>query len=74
MYPTSKCKVMHIGSSEYTYSMNNSNLEVVSEEKDLGVIFTDSLKPSSQCSKAAKTANQILGMVKRNLIFLGKNI
>ena len=73
-FNVSKCKVMHIGSSEYTYSMNNSNLEVVSEEKDLGVIFTDSFKPSSQCCKAAKTANQILGMVKRNFNFLGKNI
>ena len=41
-------------------------LEEVSEEKDIGVIVSDSLKPSLQCAKAAKKANAILGQMSRS--------
>ena len=40
-------------------------LEVVKEEKDIGVVVSDSLKPSAQCAKAAKKANAILGQMSR---------
>jgi len=32
------------------------------EEKDLEAIISDTLKPSSQCVAAAKSANKTLGM------------
>ena len=35
------------------------------EEKDLGIIVTDSLSASTQCAEAAKKAMRILGMVRR---------
>ena len=38
------------------------------EEKDLGVIVSDTLKPSSQCIAAAKSANKTLGMIKRTFV------
>ena len=38
-------------------------LESTSEEKDKGVILSDSLKPSSQCAAAAGKENQVLGLV-----------
>ena len=31
----------------YTYSLNGNDLEVVDQEKDVGVIVHDSLKPSA---------------------------
>ena len=40
-------------------------LEAVEEEKDVGVIVSSSLKPTSQCVKAAKKANQVLGQMAR---------
>jgi Reverse transcriptase (RNA-dependent DNA polymerase) len=42
-----KCKVMHLGrnNSKNEYVMGGSKLEVTREEKDLGVIISDSLKP-----------------------------
>ena len=41
------------------------NLQETVEEKDLGIIVTDSLSTSTQCAEAAKKAMRILGMVRR---------
>ena len=56
-----KCKVMHIGrglDTEYymTTLGKATKLEVITEERDLGVIIADNLKPSLQRSKAAAKA------------------
>ena len=51
-----KCKVMHIGRNnpEYEYSMNNSVLQEVQQEKDLGlgIMITSDLKSFSQVTEA----------------------
>ena len=70
LFNLDKCKIMHFG-------YNNPNnilllghiLETVDEEKDLGVMIWKDLKASSQCVKIVKTANHILGMIKRTFIF-----
>jgi len=41
-------------------------IERTKEERDLGVIITDNLKPSSQCVKAAAMALSVLGVVRRH--------
>ena len=65
-----KCKVMHFGRTnpKFNYCMGGyapagTVLESVQEEKDIGVIVSDSLKPSAQCIKAAAKANSILGQM-----------
>lgn len=45
------------------------DLEVAVCEKDLGVMISDDLKPSLQCSKAAAKANQVLGQLARSMIY-----
>ena len=40
-------------------------LETTVEEKDVGVMIRNDLKPSSQCAKAAKKANSVLGQMAR---------
>ena len=67
-----KCKVMHFGkkNENYTYTMGGyapggTVLENSDEEKDLGVMIHKSLKPTSQCAKAVKKANQVLGQMSR---------
>ena len=74
-----KCKVIHIGSKNglYKYTMGGhapagTVLERSVEEKDLGVIVHESLKPSSQCAKAAKKANQVLGQMARAFSYRDK--
>ena len=58
-----KCKIMHFG---YTYTMNNKELQPVSEEKDLGVIIQDNLKVDKQVAASVAKANKMLGMIRRS--------
>jgi len=55
-----KCKVMHIGHSYHTkyqlcYNGHSKVLGETSEEKDLGVYVSNSLKPSTQSVKSANS-------------------
>ena len=63
-----KCKVMHVGHNNpgYTYKMNNVELASVDQEKDIGVIMHKSLKPSKQCSEAARKAAGILRQISKS--------
>ena len=64
-----KCKSMHIGSKnpEFEYTINGKVLKSIKEERDLGVIMNSNFKVSSQCNKAVKSANRMLGFIKRNI-------
>ena len=72
----SKCKVMHLGrnpGTTYTYYRKPGStveLTMTDSEKDLSIWITSSLKPSLQCDKAATTDDRILGMFKRALTIL----
>ena len=57
-----KCHVLHLGrqNQKYEYSMGGEKLGAAEWEKDLGVIVSQSLRPSLQCAKAARTANGVL--------------
>jgi len=71
-----KCKVMHLGKQNYEvkYQIKGTDLIVVKEEKDLGVIFDDTFKVGTQSLKAAKKGNQILGMIKRTFTCRNKKV
>ena len=57
---------------KYVYKLGGGELEVTDFEKDVGVMISDSLKPSMQCAKAAKKANQVLGQIARAISFRDK--
>ena len=63
-----KCKVMHVGKNNphYEYTMGGVKLSETDEERDIGVMITKTLKPSSQCNKAAARATSVLNQIKRN--------
>jgi Reverse transcriptase (RNA-dependent DNA polymerase)/Endonuclease-reverse transcriptase len=71
-----KCKVMHVGRNnpQYQYMMAGQQLEATREEKDLGVIVSDNLKPAAQCAKAAKTAQTVLGQITRAFQYRDRTI
>ena len=65
-----KCHVLHFGNSNkrMTYMFGGKVLDPVEEERDLGVQISSSGKPHSQCLKASKKGNQVLGQLCRNVI------
>ena len=67
LFNRSKCKVMHFGKDnlKQEYTMGGVALESSKQEKDLGVLIDDNLKPKAQCAKAATKANMVLGQLMR---------
>ena len=69
LFNVDKCIVLHMGSRNQRgkYEMGGKELNSVEQERDLGVIIHQNGKSSAQCSVAAMKANQVLGMIKRNI-------
>jgi hypothetical protein len=61
-----KCNVLHLGSTNpcYEYSMRNTTLEAIAEEKDLGVTIDRDLKFHLHVAKAVNKASRMLGLVR----------
>ncbi len=53
--------------------MNNRNLEVATEEKDLGIIFQQDLKFSTHIATKVNKANSMLSLIVRSFDYVEKN-
>ena len=62
-----KCKVIHFGRKNpgHRYFMDGNEILEAEEEKDLGVLIENTMKPTKQCAAAAKAANFALGQLQR---------
>ena len=71
-----KCKIMHVGrkNPKHKYYMYGQELKTVEEEKDIGVLVHNSLKPTKQCTKAANMAHAVLRQLERNFHFRDRHI
>ena len=67
LFNVKKCKCHHLGHNypDTEYFVGNEKIELVIEEKDLGVIIHKSLSPSRHIGSIVKKANQLLGMIGR---------
>ena len=66
---------MHIGNSDVKeYTINGTVIDTVHEEKDLGVIIDDKLKFRNHVQNAAKTANIVLGSIRRTFKYIDRNV
>jgi ribonuclease P/MRP protein subunit RPP40 len=76
LFNVDKCKVMHVGCNnpKAEYKMEEGVLRRICEELDLGIIVQDNLKCAGQCAKVVKTANRVLGMIKRTFCNFSRNI
>jgi hypothetical protein len=54
--------------------MRESNIQQVTEEKDLGIIIDNKLKFKQHINLQTKKANQRLGMIKRSFDFMDKDM
>ncbi len=75
-FNVSKCKVMHMGHAnpKFSYSMNGQELEETEEERDIGVVISSNMKPSAQCSVAARTAQSVLGQLTRAFHYRDRHV
>jgi len=64
-----ECKIMHVGkrNAKFDYFLNGCKIVSTSDEKDLGVYFSENCKPNLNCDRASKAANKIIGMIARNI-------
>ena len=71
-----KCKCLHTGpgNTGMNYEMGGSILSKTVTEKDLGVSMNANMKVLEQCRIAASKGNQILGMIRRNIIYKEKSL
>ena len=71
-----KCKIMHCGRNnpKFKYQMNNTELEEVEVERDIGITVTDKLKPSQHCQEAANRARAVLGQISRSFHYRDRHV
>ena len=61
-----KCVVLKIRAVlNYIYTLNGVELEVVSEQKDLGILISNDLLPRKHILEITKKANQRVGLIRR---------
>ena len=66
-----KCKCLHTGpgNTGMNYEMEGTIINKTGKEKDLGVSMNAKMKVSEQCRIAASKGNQVLGMIRRHIIY-----
>ena len=71
-----KCKCLHTGhgNMDEEYKMGYAVLDRTTQEKDLSVTFSADMKVSEQCGIAASKGNQILGLIRKTIIYKEKQL
>ena len=71
-----KFKCIHIGhgNMDEEYKMGDAVLGRTTQEKDLSVIFCANMKFSEQCGIPALKGNQILGLIRRTIMYKEKQL
>ena len=63
------------GNEEAQYTMGDTALNTTVKEMDLGLnISADMMKVSEQCGIAAAKGNQIIGLIRRNIVYKEKQL
>ena len=78
-FNVSKCKILHMGTQgknnmSHKYRIGGVEVPNHQEERDIGVIIHDSLKPSRQCAESARKANAVLGQLTRSFHYRDRHI
>ena len=69
-----KCKCLHTGHGylDINYNMGDSVLGTAVKEKDLGITISADMKVSEQYGTVTSKGNQILGLIRRNIVYKKK--
>ena len=71
-----KCKCLHTGhgNEDAQYAMGDTVLNTTVKKKDLGLTISADMKVSEHCAIAATKGNQILGLIRRNIVYKEKEL
>ena len=71
-----KCKCLHSGhgNEDAQNSMGGTVLNTTLKEKDLGLTISANMKVSEQCGIAAAKGDQILGLIRRYIVYKEKEL
>ena len=73
-----KCKVLHTdvnsNNHKFEYKLNGNVIKVADQEKDLGVLTSDTLLWTDQISSSISKANKLICWITRNMINRGKDV
>ena len=71
LFKYGKCKCLHTGhgNEDAQYKMGGTVLNTTLKEKDLWLTISADMKVSEQCGIAAAKGNQILGLIRRNIVY-----
>ena len=69
-----KCINIGHGNMDEAYNMGDAVLGRTTQEKDLGVTFSAAMKVSEQCGIAASKGNQIIGLIRRTIMYKEKQV
>ena len=71
-----KCKCLHTGHGyeDAQYTMGGTVLNTPLKEKDLGLTISADMKVSEHCGIEAAKGNQILGLIRRNIVYKEKEV
>ena len=64
-----KCKDTGHGNEDAQYTMGGTVMNTTLKEKDLGLTISADMKVSEQCGIAAAKGNQIIGLIRRNIVY-----
>ena len=75
LFNVDKCAVIHVGKNNKhnKYQIGDEEIKSSGKERDLGVIINDNGKSSEQCVVAARSANRMLGLIKRTICHKNKD-
>ena len=76
MFNFGKCKCLHTGhgNKDVQYTKGGTVLNTTLKEKNLGLTISADMKVSEQCGIAAAKGNQILGLIRRNIVYKEKEL
>ena len=76
LFNVDTCKIVHFwfNNTLARYQLNDINLVVDKEERDLGVIIQNDLKCTQKCINVVNTANKVLGMIRRSFMCKDREI
>ena len=71
-----KCSVIHVGHENLKcgYKLGDHVLKSSESERDLGVLVNENGKFSTQCNQVVKSANAVLGIIRRHITCKKKDI